>query len=230
MGIIVENFTKPFKEVKKLIELIQKNLEKELPGIKSWERMAVKAQDGTLKESESLQKYSVWLSKEKLRNMKKAAVLVCFFKKENEWHIPLIKRPVHEKNHPGQIALPGGVMEKNENLRTTALREAFEEVGIIEQDVSIIGKLTPLPVPVSGYLIHPFVGITKNEPAWIINKREVDELILLKFDELIAADNGYSEDWKLRKNKVSVPIFKVMQKTIWGATASVLAELLDISN
>ena len=229
MGIIVENFTKPFKEVKKLIELIKKNLEKKLPGIKSWERMAVKAPDGTLKESESLQKYSDWLSKEKLKSMKKAAVLICFFKKENEWHIPLIKRPMNEKNHPGQIALPGGSMEKNENLVTTALREAFEEVGIIEENVTVIGELTPLPVPVSGYLIHPFVGMTENEPEWTINKREVDELILLKYDELIAADNGYSEDWDLRKNKVSVPIFKLMKKTIWGATAAVLAELLDIS-
>ncbi|SVE59122.1 uncharacterized protein METZ01_LOCUS511976, partial [marine metagenome] len=67
-----------------MIELIQKNLEKELPGIKSWKRMAVKTQNGTLIESESLQKYSDWLSKEKLKHMKKAAVLVCFFKKENE--------------------------------------------------------------------------------------------------------------------------------------------------
>ncbi|HJM17148.1 MAG TPA: CoA pyrophosphatase, partial [Candidatus Poseidoniia archaeon] len=58
---------------------------------------------------------------------------------------------------------------------------------------------------------------------------EVEELLLLKFEELVKADNGYSEDWNLRGNKVNVPIFKVMEKTVWGATAAVLCELLDLA-
>ncbi|MDP6879014.1 MAG: CoA pyrophosphatase, partial [Candidatus Marinimicrobia bacterium] len=131
--------------------------------------------------------------------------------------------------HPGQIALPGGAMEKDEKLETTALREAFEEVGIIPENVEIIGKLTPLPVPVSEYLIYPFVGIIEKEPNWNINKDEVEELLLLKFEELIKADNGYSEDWNLRGNEVNVPIFKVLDKTVWGATATVLCELIDLA-
>ena len=135
---------------------------------------------------------------------------------------------MHEKNHPGQIALPGGAMEKDENLDNTALREASEEVGIIPKNVNIIGKLTPLPVPVSNYLIHPFVGIIRDEPKWKINEEEVEELIILKLNHLIEADNNYSEDWKLRGIEVKVPIFKVMEKTVWGATATVLYELLDL--
>ncbi len=212
-----------------LIEKLQRNLAGELPGIKSWERMAVKSQKGDRIESESLQKYSNWLSKEKLDSMKKAAVLIGFYKNRGNWYFPLIKRPMHEKNHPGQIALPGGAMEQNEKLETTALREAFEEVGIIPEKVKIIGKLTPLPVPVSKYLIYPFLGIIENEPTWNINHDEVEELLLLKFEELVKADNGYSEDWNLRGNKVNVPIFKVMEKTVWGATAAVLCELLDLA-
>ena len=139
-----------------LIERLQQRLKEELPGIKSWDRMAVKSKKGESIESESLQKYSDWITEEKLSSMKKAAVLIGLYKKDNDWYFPLIKRPMHEKNHPGQIALPGGAMEKDENLDNTALREASEEVGIIPKNVNIIGKLTPLPVPVSNYLIHPF--------------------------------------------------------------------------
>ena len=211
-----------------LIERLQKRLAGELPGIKSWERMAVKSQKGQSIESESLQKYSEWLTKEKMSVMKKAAVLIGLFQKEGEWYLPLIKRPMHEKNHPGQIALPGGAMEKDETLENTAIREAFEEVGIKPDDVGIIGVMTPLPVPVSNYVISPFVGIINKEPKWKINKDEVEELIILKLDDLINADNGYSEDWNLRGNQVKVPIFKLMDKTIWGATATVLCELIDL--
>ncbi len=101
----------------------------------------------------------------------------------------IIRRPMHEKNHPGQIALPGGAMEENETLEKTALREAFEEVGIVPDNVEIIGKMTPLPVPVSKYVITPFIGVTENEPKWNINEQEVDELIILKFKDLIDSNN-----------------------------------------
>ncbi len=212
-----------------LIKKLQQKLAGELSGIKSWERMAVKSQKGESIESESLQKYSKWLSKEKMDSMKKAAVLIGFFKRNEDWYFPLIKRPMHEKNHPGQIALPGGAREKKETLANTSLREAFEEVGIIPEHVEIIGKMTPLPVPVSKYLISPFIGVTKQEPKWNINKQEVDELIILKFRDLIESDKGYYEDWKLNGNMLRVPIFKVMNKDIWGATAAVLSELLDLS-
>ena len=211
-----------------MINKLRESLAKELPGIKSWERMAVKSQEGNSIESESLQKYSKWLNEEKLSVMKTAAVLIGFFEKGNNWYFPLIKRPMHEKNHPGQIALPGGAKENNETLEETALREAFEEVGIIPNNVEIIGKLTPLPVPVSNYLIYPFVGIINKEPEWKINKDEVAELMILKLDDLIEADNGYSENWDLRGNKVKVPVFKLSDKTIWGATATVLCEMLDL--
>tara|TARA_B100001029_G_scaffold95825_1_gene78676 strand:- start:62 stop:706 length:645 start_codon:yes stop_codon:yes gene_type:complete len=211
-----------------LIKILRKNLEAKLPGIDAWKRVAVKSKKGDSIESESLQKYSDWLSKEKLGKMKTAAVLIGLFEKENEWYFPLIKRPMHEKNHPGQIALPGGAKEKGEDIQETARREAFEEVGILPEKVKIIGKLTPLPVPVSNYLIHPFVGILKEEPDWKINSNEVEELIILKMKTLIDADNGYYEEWNLRGNQVKVPIFKVMGKTVWGATATVLSELLDL--
>ncbi|OIR16154.1 MAG: hypothetical protein BEU04_04975 [Marine Group III euryarchaeote CG-Bathy1] len=212
-----------------MIQKLQKKLEGKLPGIESWKRMAVKSGKGESIESESLQKYSDWISKDKLNDMRKAAVLIGLFKKNDEWCFSLIRRPMNEKNHPGQIALPGGAREKNENLMNTALREAFEEVGIKPEDVQIIGQLTPIPVPVSEYLIYPFVGVIDYEPEWVINEDEVEELFILRMSELISSDNGYTETWDLRGNKVEVPIFKVMNETVWGATAAVLSELIDIA-
>ena len=213
-----------------MIENIKKKLEFELPGVNSWNRMAVKPIQDSKIDNEKIIRYDKLLSKDKLKKMNKAAVLICFFKKDGEYHLPLIRRPMHEKNHPGQIALPGGAMEKNETLENTALREAFEEIGIIPENVDIIGKMTPLPIPVSKYLISPFIGIVEYEPKWNINKKEVDELIILKFKDLVNADNGYYEDWNLRDNVLRVPIFKVMNKEIWGATAAVLSELIDLSS
>ena len=83
--------------------------------------MAVKSETGESIESESLERYEHILSEEKLNSMKKAAVLLALFKKNNEWYFPLIKRPMHEKNHPGQIALPGGAKEKGEKINYTAV-------------------------------------------------------------------------------------------------------------
>jgi 8-oxo-dGTP pyrophosphatase MutT (NUDIX family) len=211
-----------------LITKLKNNLKNELPGINSWKRMAVKSEKDGILESESLEKYERILSKEKLASMKKAAVLLALFKKNNEWYFPLIKRPMHERNHPGQIALPGGAKEEDEKLNYTAIREAFEEVGIKTESVDIIGKLTPLPVPVSGYLIYPFIGILKKEPKWILNEDEVDELIITKVSELVNTDNYYSEIWELHGNKVEVPHFRINDHVIWGATASVLSEFIDL--
>ena len=191
--------------------------------------MAVKPINGGNIDNNKIIKYEKNLSENKINGMKQAAVLVCFFKKKDEYYLPLIRRPMHEKNHPGQIALPGGAMEENETLENTALREAFEEVGIIPENVKILGKMTPLPVPVSKYVITPFIGITENEPKWNINELEVDELIIIKFEDLIDSNNGYYEDWNLNGQILRVPIFKIMNNEIWGATAAVLSELIDLS-
>ena len=213
-----------------MIKNIKKKLKSKLSGIDSWNRMAVKPINGKNIINNKIVKYENFLSENKINEMKKAAVLVCFFKRKGEYYLPLIRRPMHEKNHPGQIALPGGAMEENETLENTALREAFEEVGIIPDNVEILGKMTPLPVPVSKYVITPFIGITNNEPKWNINRQEVDELIILKYTDLIDSNNGYYEDWNLNGNMLRVPIFKIMNKDIWGATAAVLSELIDLSS
>ena len=209
-----------------MIDRIKKNLNGDLPGVNSWAKMTVRS---VKDEKDNLEILNDWLSKENLKSLKDAAILVALFEKDGEYCFPMIKRPENVKNHPGQIALPGGAKEEEESLEETALREAQEEIGIDTTKVEIIGKLTPIPVPVSGYLVQTYIGIIDEEPEWKLSKDEVADFFILKLSELIGADNGYYEKWNLRGFDAKVPIFKIGNLKIWGATASVLSELIELT-
>jgi len=209
-----------------VIDRIKANLEGELPGVSTWAKMAVKS---IKDEKDNLQILNDWLSNENLNALKDAAILIIMFEKDDEICFPMIKRPDNVKNHPGQIALPGGAKEKEESLEETALREAQEEIGINPDTIEIIGKLTPIPVPVSGYLVQTYVGIMDEEPEWKLSKEEVADFFILKLSELLDSDTGYYETWELRGFEAKVPIFKVNELKIWGATASVLSEFIELT-
>ena len=209
-----------------MIEKIKANLEGELPGVSTWAKMAVRSVND---EKDNLQILNDWLSKDNLNALKDAAILIVLFEKDDEICFPMIKRPNNVKNHPGQIALPGGAKEKKESLEETALREAQEEIGIDPDKIEIIGKLTPIPVPVSGYLVQTYVGIMDEEPEWKLSKDEVADFFILKLSELLDSDTEYYETWELRGFEAKVPIFKVNDLKIWGATASVLSEFIELT-
>ena len=209
-----------------MINRIKKNLNEELPGANSWAKMAVRS---VKDEKDNLEILNDWLSKENLKSLKDAAILIALFEKDGEYCFPMIKRPENIKNHPGQIALPGGSKEKEESLERTALREAQEEIGIDPDKVEIIGRLTPIPVPVSGYLVQTYIGIIDEEPNWKLSKDEVADFFILKLSELLDADNEYYEKWNLRGFDAKVPIFKIGDLKIWGATASVLREFIELT-
>ena len=209
-----------------MINRIKKNLNEELPGANSWAKMAVRS---VKDEKDNLEILNDWLSKENLKSLKDAAILIALFEKDGEYCFPMIKRPENIKNHPGQIALPGGSKEKEESLERTALREAQEEIGIDPDKVEIIGRLTPIPVPVSGYLVQTYIGIIDEEPDWKLSKDEVADFFILKLSELLDADNEYYEKWNLRGFDAKVPIFKIGDLKIWGATASVLSEFIELT-
>lgn len=209
-----------------MIDKIRAGLEGELPGAKAWAKMTVRTVDN---EKENLQILNDWLSKEKLDALKDAAILIALFEKDGEYCFPMIKRPENVKNHPGQIALPGGSKEEEESLEETALREAQEEIGVDPDKIEIIGKLTPIPVPVSGYLVQTYIGVMDEEPEWKLSENEVADFFVLKVSELLDSDKDYYETWDLRGFEAKVPIFKVGDLNIWGATASVLSEFIELT-
>jgi len=155
--------------------------------------------------------------KEPLRDEKNiAAVLIPIIAGE-EIKLIFEKRPYKIKRHSGEISFPGGLIEENESSKEAALRETYEELGIPSEKISILGYLEPERTKSTGYLIIPVVGLLKEEPNFKINKNEIEEVVIVKLNEII----------NNRKEMILGPYYKVEDKVIWGATARILEKFLD---
>lgn len=160
------------------------------------------------------------------KGIKHSSVLLLLFEENEELMVCLIKRPRHMKYHPGQIALPGGRIEKGETALETAFRETFEEIGIPKEEIEIVGSLSELYVEVSKFRIHPFVGWLKKRPNVINNPNEVDKTIFfpLKYFTHLPDETEITTV----KGKIKVPCIKFEGEIIWGATSMILAEFADL--
>lgn len=162
---------------------------------------------------------------------KPSSVLILFYPQNSLPHILFIQRPQYDGVHSGQIAFPGGKAEDiDDNLRQTALRETNEEIGVNSQDVSIIGKLSELYIPPSNYLVTPYVGYLDYKPVLKPDKKEVSEILQVKFDEIIDENCFQYRDITSSGANYRVPCFCVQGKIIWGATSMILNELLEVIN
>ncbi len=161
---------------------------------------------------------------------RQSAVLILFYPHKGKIMCVLMKRPTDNSVHSGQVSFPGGKFEETDiDLRSTALREANEEMGIVGDDVEIIGKLSPLFIPPSNFDVHPFVGITRKRPGFIINKNEVEQLIEVDFDLLLNPGAFTHKNIEHRNGKlVDVPCFYINDHVVWGATAMIISELIWI--
>jgi 8-oxo-dGTP pyrophosphatase MutT (NUDIX family) len=157
-----------------------------------------------------------------------ACVLVLLFPKNDDWHFTLIQRMPHEKDsHSGQISFPGGRLEDDdESLLAGALREAEEEVGVPREDINVLGRLTELYIPVSNFLVHPFVGFLETPPEFVPQPSEVDAILEVSVAELNKMKNKKTREISGGKNIVlkNVPYFDFGGKVVWGATAMMLSE------
>ncbi len=159
-------------------------------------------------------------------HLKHSSVLLLLYPENNELHVCLIKRPAHMKHHAGQIALPGGRIEKGETTLETALRETWEEIGITSEQIEILGKLSELYVQVSRFQIHPFVGWLNKKPKFIICENEVEKTISFPLKNM---QNAAKEvELKTILGTLKVPCFQFEGETIWGATAMILSEFYDL--
>jgi 8-oxo-dGTP pyrophosphatase MutT (NUDIX family) len=119
-------------------------------------------------------------------------------------------------------------MDEHESAVETALREAEEELNIAPAEVQVLGELTPLYIPPSNYCIYPVVAATERRPDFRPSPHEVAEVIEVPLDHLLDLRNIKKEKWPLRGIEVTVPFYYYQGHKIWGATAMVLAELLDL--
>jgi 8-oxo-dGTP pyrophosphatase MutT (NUDIX family) len=165
---------------------------------------------------------------------RQAGVLALFYPKAAEWHLVLIERSRSNANdrHSGQVSFPGGKYEEGDGtLAMTALREAEEEVGVKPQDIELLGHLTELYIPVSNFLVNPFVGITHQTPSFSPQQTEVQAIIEVPFELLCQPQTRQAADLRIGANITlrQVPCYQVFGKPVWGATAMILSELLEIT-
>jgi 8-oxo-dGTP pyrophosphatase MutT (NUDIX family) len=155
-----------------------------------------------------------------------AAVLVPLYIDDGELHAVFTKRREDLRRHPGEISFPGGRSEEGEHdLQATALREAEEEIGLPREAVEILGALQPTPTIATGYAVYPFVGLIEPGRRWTLSATEVAEVLELSLRELQA---GYGRRRLVRRGlPIRTDTYQVGENLIWGATARILADLLD---
>ena len=157
-----------------------------------------------------------------------AAVLILMFPFEDDIQFFLTKRTEDVEHHKGQISLPGGIRENDESLNETALRETKEEVGIDSTKIIISGSLTPFFIPVTGYIVHPFIGWCKEKPSTKIHDVEVNQLFSVSITELMDEKILQTEQWNIRGYDAIVPYYNFGKCKVWGATAAILSEFKSI--
>ena len=156
-----------------------------------------------------------------------ATVLVALFQPDDGGlHVVLTKRRDDLRRHAGEISFPGGRQDADEpDLRTTALREAREEIGLPEAAVDVIGALQPTPTIATNYAVYPFVGLIEPGHAWIPSDAEVETVLELALTDL---REGYG---RRRLTRRGVPFrtdtYVVGDHLVWGATARILVDLFD---
>lgn len=156
----------------------------------------------------------------------RAAVLVPLHMRQGELHAVFTERHHELPRHAGEISFPGGRSEPGDaDLVATALRETHEEVGLPPDSVEVIGALQPIPTVVSGYAIYPFVGIVPTNFRWLPNHGEVAEVLDLPLSVVAA---GYGRRRLVRRGiPIRTDTYLVDAHTIWGATARIVADLLE---
>ena len=158
-----------------------------------------------------------------------SSVLLLFYPKNGQLYLPFIKRTSGNTSHSGQISLPGGKYEESDKNRTvTAIRETNEELGVDCKKIKILGYLTELYIPVSDFMVLPVLGFCEKRPEFKMNQFEVEEVIEMPVQELLAKEN--INEFSFDKNGLTIhaPYFNAKGHKVWGATAMILSELREI--
>ena len=164
------------------------------------------------------------------KKSRKAAVMMLFYPKNGRTHLVLIVRSSYEGTHSSQIAFPGGKFEPEDAVfANTALRETHEEIGILPRNIEIIRPFTELYVPPSNFMVHPFLGISREEISFIPDPNEVANIIELPLSVFLSDEIIISAEMATSyAGKITVPAFKIEEHIVWGATAMMMSELKEV--
>ena len=158
-----------------------------------------------------------------------AAVLLPIYYKQGQYYILFTKRTEQVKEHKAQISFPGGAYQAGDGtLVDTALRECAEEIGLLPSEVEVLGELDDAVTQTSSYIISPFVGLIRRPYQFKVNGEETEEIIEVPISVLL--DKGYlREETEIIGGEAVTSYFYYYQgRVIWGATARILNQFLDI--
>ena len=206
-------------DFQEFLQFVPKLIDAKLPAFEAHIKMA------PLDRLESLKKIDFGDN-----NPRIAAVLMLFYPKNDTTHLVLIVRNSYEGVHSAQIAFPGGKYEHDDDdFAYTALRETHEEVGIHPDKIEILKPFTELYIPPSNFMVHPFLGLSKEELVFVPEPSEVAEIIELPLSiflsDAIVVDTNLSTSYA---DNISIPAFKIENHIVWGATAMMLSELKEV--
>jgi 8-oxo-dGTP pyrophosphatase MutT (NUDIX family) len=157
---------------------------------------------------------------------KPGSVLILLFEDHGQIRFPLTKRPDYNGTHAGQVSLPGGKAEADEDFIQTALREAEEEIGVPRGEVNVIGRLSDFFVIPSNFMITPVVGYVNSKPTYIPQESEVVKILEGNVDDLLRDDAIQTREILAAKTyRLMAPHFLIENEIVWGATAMMLNEL-----
>jgi len=192
----------------------------ELPGEASHHKMA------PIERLEELTKQSL-----KKNKAKRAAVMALFYpNRDGETHLALILRKTYKGVHSAQVGFPGGKQEPSDiSAEHTALRETQEEIGVLQQDITVLKKLTQIYIPPSNFFVAPFIGVCETTPQFILQESEVEALIEVKISDFLddsiyctrRLSTSYATD-------IEVPAYILNTHVVWGATAMMLSEVREL--
>ncbi len=157
-----------------------------------------------------------------------ASVLLPLYRKGGAFHLLFTKRTEHLHHHRGEISFPGGARHpEDRSPLETALRESWEEVGIDPGDVEVTGVLDDF-YSIHDYLVTPYVGFLPGDYPFRTNPAEIERIIEVPLDHLLRPEIFRVEDWNWKGREHPVYFYRYGSDEIWGLTAAILKQFLDL--
>jgi 8-oxo-dGTP pyrophosphatase MutT (NUDIX family) len=209
------------------LDQVSSALQRPLPGLTAQILMSPQPRPGSERSSGSGSERSP----DPFLNCRHAGVLLLLYPgnaSDEGLRLVLTRRTESVQSHQGQISLPGGSLERGETAVEAAVREANEELSVDPAALTILGQLSPLYIPPSGFCMHPVVAYAARRPAFVPSDIEVAEVIEEPLDHLL--DNAICDEEvrQLRGQAVRVPFYRIGAHKVWGATAMVLCEFVAL--
>lgn len=205
-------------QITEVIDFLKVAFSKPLPGFEAQLKMApvTRMPDGFMPDATKARKGSV--------------LIYIYPGTENQTSVLLMKRPEYKGVHSGQISFPGGKQDKTDkDFIETALREFKEETGILQQRKNVIGTLSELYIPASNFYVYPVVSFAHERQTPKPDPTEVEYLIEVPLKEFLDERNKIKKKITTSEGYVlDAPCFFIQDEIIWGATAMVLSEFVEL--